>query len=115
MDLLFNRVRGSFDALERIYTLYTRRAQLELDFGTQLRQLQQEVVIGETLISVDDELNKASQSHLDLSDRLESQVAPALQEWCQNARDRIDDIERNIETIYRQRQDTIHRYIKVNE
>ncbi|ORY94479.1 hypothetical protein BCR43DRAFT_525689 [Syncephalastrum racemosum] len=115
MDLLLSRVRSSFEALERIYTLYTRRAQLELDFGTRLRQLQQEVIIGETLASVDEELNKASQSHLDLSNRLENQVTPALQEWCQAARERLDDIEHNIETIYKERQDTIHRYIKVRD
>ena len=113
-------IRQSYDDLEDIHTLYKDRqvlsmiaiifdhannvrvyyrAELEQEFGQKLMALydkfeKKNKVTGSyrAITTVHQELAKSAQSHLDMSTRLQDQVAPQLSEWIANHRETLDKV-----------------------
>ncbi|KAF7729520.1 hypothetical protein EC973_004194 [Apophysomyces ossiformis] len=100
MDALLGQVQASFDVLSRLQTIYYERAQLEQEFGQNLMALcasdEDEEEATEGLIyamkSVNMELKKTGQSHIDLARRLKEQVASELDQWLIERGEAIDTV-----------------------
>ncbi|CDH52690.1 sh3 domain-containing protein [Lichtheimia corymbifera JMRC:FSU:9682] len=115
MDQLVGCIRQSYDDLEDIHALYKDRAELEQEFGQKLMALHdkfekttnKKTGSYRAITTVHQELAKSAQSHLDMSNRLQDEVAPQLNDWIAHHRETLDKLVTSLDTLYKERQEKL--------
>ncbi|KAI8391046.1 uncharacterized protein BYT42DRAFT_610310 [Radiomyces spectabilis] len=129
LDSLQNYVEEAYHTMETLYTMYSERAQLEADFGQKLMNLSNKAPpstkdsedqketkgVAAAIDTVHTELLKTAKSHIDLSRRLEQQVAGALQTWISEHRDAVTKWSIPLNECYQRRQTYIMQLLQVRE
>ncbi|KAG0171363.1 hypothetical protein DFQ28_004431 [Apophysomyces sp. BC1034] len=96
MDTLLSQIYISYEVLDRLQTIYYERAQLEHEFGQKLMALsvpeEETEGVARAIDSVNLELKKAAQSHMDLAQRLNQQIAVHLNQWLVENRETLDTV-----------------------
>ncbi|KAG2223777.1 hypothetical protein INT45_003501 [Circinella minor] len=132
MDKLVSTIKNSYKSLDDILELYNQRALLEREYGQKLmglnklkpddddvddvdRKTTHTPLTNEAVKVVYQEVNKSAQSHIDMANRLEQEVAIPLKEWISTHRHDLNTLVDSLNTIYDDRQEKLKQLLFVRD
>ncbi|KAI9303552.1 hypothetical protein BJ944DRAFT_241342 [Cunninghamella echinulata] len=129
IDQLMDYLNKAVEDLDQLQQLYLERAELEFLFGQKLDTLAKSFTfststkketgsksgVSVALSTVNKELVKSAQSHINLSQRLQNNVATSLKEWVEKHKESINKIKTSILNTYENLQDHIEQLYNVRE
>ncbi|KAI7847226.1 hypothetical protein BDC45DRAFT_576102 [Circinella umbellata] len=132
MDTLVSTIKNSYKSLDDILELYNQRALLEREYGQKLMRLNKLKTEDDDVDDADRkttptpstneavkvvyrEVNKSAQSHIDMANRLEQEVAIPLKEWISSHRHDLNTLVDSLNVIYDDRQEKLKHLLFVRD
>ncbi|KAI9253921.1 hypothetical protein BDA99DRAFT_166823 [Phascolomyces articulosus] len=124
MNKLISAIKHSYESLDAILEAYVQRALLEREYGQQLMELNKsekndendektESSSNQAVKIIYQEINKTAQSHIDMANRIEEEVAPPLKDWISTHRDGLNTIIDTLDALYDDRQEKVKQLLLV--